>query len=132
MPNELEAQALTGLKMKKDQDLPKIATKLLKMGVKNVVITLGPEGLYFKNRNEEIRMKALKVKVVDTTAAGDAFLGGFACGLAEGKPIQEALRFANAAGALATTQLGAQPSLPSRKEVETLAKNNFREGKSCP
>lgn len=64
-------------------------------------------------------MKAFKVKVVDTTAAGDAFMGGLACALAEGKPMKEALRFANAAGALATTKLGAQPSLPSRKEIET-------------
>lgn len=125
VPNELEAQALTGLKMRQDQDLPKIAGRLLKMGVKNVVITLGPKGLYFKNKNEEIRMKAFKVKVVDTTAAGDAFMGGLACALAEGKPIREALRFANAAGALATTKLGAQPSLPSKKEVETLVKKHL-------
>ena len=67
-------------------------------------------------------MKAFKVEVVDTTAAGDAFLGAFACGLSEDKPIQEALRFANGAGALATTTLGAQPSLPSRKELETFLK----------
>lgn len=124
VPNELEAQALTGLKMRKDQDLPKIAERLLKGGVKNVVITLGPKGLYFKNDREEIWMKAFKVKVVDTTAAGDAFLGGLACALAEGKLIREALRFANAAGALATTKLGAQPSLPLKKEIETFLKNS--------
>lgn len=124
IPNELEAQALAGLKMREGRDLPKIAEKLLTMGVNNVVITLGPKGLFFKNHREEIRMKAFRVKVVDTTAAGDAFLGGFACGLADGKPIREALRFANAAGALATTKLGAQPSLPFRKEVETLVKNH--------
>ncbi len=123
VPNEIEAQALTGLKMKKDQDLPKIAEKILEMGVKNVVITLGPKGLFFKNPNEEIWMKAYKVKVVDTTAAGDAFMGGLACGLSDGKPVRETLRFANATGGLATTKLGAQPSLPSRKEVETLVKN---------
>jgi ribokinase len=122
VPNELEAQSLTGLKMRKEQDLPKIAAKLLKMGVKNVVITLGAKGLYFKNQNEEIWMNAFKAKVVDTTAAGDAFMGGLACGLATGKSIREALRFANAAGALATTKLGAQPSLPFRKEVETFMK----------
>jgi ribokinase len=118
VPNELEAQALTGLRMRKKQDLPKMAAKLLKMGVKNVVITLGSKGLFFKNPYEEIWMEAFKMKVVDTTAAGDAFMGGLACGLAEGKPIWEALMFANAAGALATTKLGAQPSLPLRRELK--------------
>ncbi len=124
VPNELETQSLTGLRMRKDQDIPKMAARLLAMGVKNVVITLGHKGLYFKNQNKEIWMKAFKVKVVDTTAAGDAFMGALACGLAGEKPIPEALRFASAAGALATTKLGAQPSLPSRKEVETLVKNH--------
>ncbi len=61
---------------------------------------------------------ALKVKVIDTTAAGDAFMGAMACGLAENKPIREVLMFANAAGALATTKLGAQPSLPLKKELD--------------
>jgi ribokinase len=118
VPNELEAQSLTGLKMRKDQDIPKIAARLLKMGVRNVVITLGSEGLFFKNHSEEIRMKAFRVKVVDTTAAGDAFMGAMACALSEGKSIQEVLRFASAAGALATTKLGAQPSLPLKKDLD--------------
>lgn len=123
VPNELEAQALTDLKMKSKQDLPKIAESLLKRGIKNAVITLGSKGLYFKNEREEIWMKAFKVKVVDTTAAGDAFMGGLACALFENRPIREALRFANAAGALATTKLGAQPSLPSRKQIEAFIEN---------
>lgn len=118
VPNELEAQSLTGLKMEESQDIPRMASKLLKMGVKNVVITLGPRGLFFKNPNEEIWMKAFKVKVVDTTAAGDTFMGAMACGLAEAKPIREVLRLANAAGALATAKLGAQPSLPFRNTLE--------------
>jgi ribokinase len=88
------------------------------MGAKNVVITLGSKGLYFKNQNEEIRMKAFKVKAVDTTAAGDAFMGALACGLAENKANREVLMFANAAGALATTKLGAQPSLPLKKDLK--------------
>ncbi len=122
VPNESEAQVLTGMKWRSDQEIRKIATRLLDMGVKNVVITLGPKGLMFKNRNEELWMKALRVNVVDTTAAGDAFLGGLATSLSENKSIQEALKFANAAGALATTKLGAQPSLPFRRELETFLK----------
>jgi ribokinase len=118
VPNEVEAQFLTGIKLKKDEDIRKIARRLLEMGPKNVVITLGLKGLFFKNEVEEIRMKAFKVKVIDTTAAGDAFMGGLSCGLSENRPIRDVLTFANAAGALATTKLGAQPSLPSRKEVE--------------
>jgi ribokinase len=123
VPNEIEAQSLTGIKWKGDQDIRKMAGRLLKMGARNVVITLGPKGLFYKNRSEELWMDAFRVKVIDTTAAGDAFLGAFATSLAENKPIQEALRFANAAGALATTKLGAQPSLPFRKEVESLLRN---------
>ena len=118
VPNEWEAQYLTGLETKKDQDIQKMAKRILEMGTKNIVITLGPKGLFFKNKSEEIWMEAFKVKVVDTTAAGDAFMGALACGLSEDKPIRDVLRFANGAGALATTKLGAQPSLPSRKEVE--------------
>ncbi len=118
VPNEVEAQLLTGIKWKKDQDIKKMAEAFLDQGVKNVVITLGSKGLFFKNRIEEIWMKAFRVKVMDTTAAGDAFLGGLACGLSEGKSIREVLAFANASGALATTKLGAQPSLPFRKDLD--------------
>ena len=118
VPNETEAQSLTGIRWKGGRDIRKMAGRLLEMGVKNVVITLGPKGLFFKNRNEEIWMDAFRVKVMDTTAAGDAFLGAFATSLAENKPIREALKFANGAGALATTKLGAQPSLPFRKDLE--------------
>jgi ribokinase len=123
VPNEWEAQSLTGLKMKGNQDIRKMAQKLLDMGAKNVLMTLGPKGLFFKNRIEEIWLKAFRVKVIDTTAAGDAFMGALACGLSENKPIQEILRFANGAGALATTKLGAQPSLPSRRELEAFLKS---------
>ena len=124
VPNEIEAQILTGIKWRGDRDIRKMAERLLEMGVKNVVITLGPKGLFFKNRSEERWMAAFKVKVTDTTAAGDAFLGALATGLAENKPIQEALKFANGAGALATTKLGAQPSLPLRQELLSFLKNH--------
>ena len=117
VPNEGEAQALAGMKTESRKDLPKMARRLLARGAGNVVITLGPRGLYFQNRNEEFQMDAFRVKAVDATAAGDAFVGALACGLAEGKGIREALNQANAAGALATTKLGAQPSLPGKQEV---------------
>ena len=123
VPNEVEAQLLTGIKWKGDQDIRKMAETFLNQGVKNVVITLGPKGLFFKNRSEEIWMKAFKVKVIDTTAAGDSFLGGLAYGLSENKPIREVLECANGAGALATTKLGAQPSLPHRWELDLFLKS---------
>ncbi len=118
VPNELEAQPLTGIKMRGDEDLPRIAKRLLAGGVKNVVITLGPKGLFFKNMDEEFWMKAFRVKAVDTTAAGDAFMGALAVGLSEGKTIPDVLAFASAGGALAATKLGAQPSLPVRWQLE--------------
>ncbi len=118
VPNEWEAQYLTGVKMERRKDIQRMADRLLSMGTKNVVITLGARGLFFKNKTEEIWMEAFRVSVVDTTAAGDAFMGALACGLADNKPFREALRFANGAGALATTKLGAQPSLPSRRSLD--------------
>ncbi|HSR12580.1 MAG TPA: ribokinase [Thermodesulfobacteriota bacterium] len=120
VPNAREAETLTGIRMKKEEDLPRIAGKLLRLGAGNVVITLGSRGLFFTNGKEEIRMPAFRVKAVDTTAAGDAFVGGFAVGLSEHRPIHEVLRMASAAGALAATKLGAQPSLPFKKDLEKL------------
>jgi ribokinase len=118
VPNEWEAQFLTGIKWKGAQRIREMAKALIDMGTKNVVMTLGPRGLFFKNGNEEISMKPFKVKVVDTTAAGDAFMGALAYGLSKDHPIREVLRFANGAGALATTRLGAQPSLPLRRDLD--------------
>jgi ribokinase len=128
VPNEWEAQFLTGIRRKGRESFRRMAQQLLEMGAKNVVITLGSNGLFFKNREGEIRMKAFRVKVTDTTAAGDAFLGGLACGLSEGRPIEEVLRFSNGAGALATTRLGAQPSLPRRKELERFLGRGIENG----
>ncbi len=122
VPNEWEAEQLSGTRMRRKGDFPATAQSLLARGVKNIVITRGDKGLFFKNHDEEMWMDAFRVNPVDTTAAGDAFMGALACGLAEEKPIREALGMANAAGALATTKLGAQPSLPYRKDVDRFLK----------
>jgi len=118
VPNELEAQILSGIKMKTFHDLTKIGDKLLSLGAKNVVITLGSKGLYFKSKEQAFRMRAFRVETVDSTAAGDAFVGALAWCLSNGTPIKRALTIASGAGALATMKLGAQPSLPLRKELE--------------
>ena len=120
VPNESEAALLTGLPV---EDVPQVeaaAARLHKMGAEAVVVTLGERGALYLYKGESHRVPAFKVTPVDTTAAGDAFMGGFAVALAEGKPFAEAVRWGNAAGALATTKMGAQPSLPERGAVENL------------
>ena len=82
--------------------------------------TLGAFGAAFCSSNSQGYLPAFRVDVVDTTAAGDAFCGAFAAAINEDMPLEQALRFANAAGALATTCRGAQPSLPKRCEIEKL------------
>jgi ribokinase len=93
---------------------------LFTLGVGNVVLTLGSKGALILegNTDQYVLIPACRADVVDTTAAGDAFVGGIAVGLGEGKSLVESARFANAVGALAVTKLGAQPSLPARAEVE--------------
>lgn len=126
IPNEVEAEILSGLKIRKDRDVRNIGCLLCKMGSSNVVITLGERGVFFKNRYEEIWMEAFKVNVVDTTAAGDAFIGAFAYGINKGWPIRKVLRFANASGALATTKLGAQPSIPNKKTLDQFLSKHLK------
>jgi len=119
-PNETEAEILTGITLIKKSDLAKAAEALLAKGIKAVLITLGSKGVYVATREKKEVMPAFKVIPVDTTAAGDAFNGALAVALAEGRPLLEAARFANAAAALATTKMGAQPSLAGRDDIEKL------------
>jgi len=119
-PNETEAEILTGITLINKPDLARAADTLLAKGMKAVLVTLGAKGVYVATREKEEVVPAFKVIPVDTTAAGDAFNGALAVALAEGKPLLEAARFANAAAALATTRMGAQPSLANRPEIERL------------
>lgn len=119
-PNETEAELLTGVKCTSDAACARAAQRLLRKGVETVIITLGPKGAFVASSSIQQRVAGFKAKAVDTTAAGDTFNGALAVALAEGTPIIEAVRFANAAASIAVTRLGAQPSAPSRKEIEKL------------
>jgi ribokinase len=114
VPNRLELEAFTGL-----GDLEAGARKLLSMGPRTVVTTLGTEGAYALSEDTSFKIPSFKVKSIDSTGAGDAFSAALAVSLAEGLPLAEAVRFASAAGALASTVMGAQPSLPRRAQVES-------------
>lgn len=118
IPNELEATALTGIQVTDQSSAERAAACLRTQGIETVILTLGAQGALAISLQGTIQAPAFSVKAVDTTAAGDAFVAAFSVALCEGQTLAEALRFANAAGALAVTRLGAQPSLPSREEVE--------------
>ena len=117
--NETEASFLIGSAVEhlsKDEALT-IARQLQKNGSKKVIITLGEQGSVYLDQEKELFTPAYKVKAVDTTAAGDAFCGAFATAISENKPVEYALKFASAAGALAATKAGAVPSLPTQQEI---------------
>jgi ribokinase len=120
LPNETELSLLSGLPVKDAITAEQAAKVLLKRGAQHVIVTLGEKGALAVSRNEAIQVDAYRVKVVDTTAAGDAFIGGFASALLRGLALNEAVKYGNACGALAVTKFGAQPSLPTKKEVENL------------
>ena len=112
-PNEAEAEFYTGVKIKNESDAKESAKKLLALGLKKVIITLGEKGLFYSDGNEEIYIKALPFKKVeDTTGAGDAFNGGLAYALSKNKSIKECLNIANQVAGLSTLKLGAGNSMP--------------------
>ena len=119
-PNEFEAALLTGLPVDSDEQIRAAASALRATGAANVIITLGGRGALLATAGGFQHFPPFPVKPVDTTAAGDAFVGSLGAALAEGRPLTEAMRWGSAAGALSTTRKGAQPSLPTRAEVEQL------------
>lgn len=120
IPNETETALLTGLPVENDAQAQIAAAHLLELGVGAVILTLGSRGALLTTQEGSHLSPAFPVQPVDTTAAGDAFVGGLAVALGEGKSLAEAMVWGNAAGGLATTVLGAQPSLPRRDAVEAL------------
>ncbi|KQT67425.1 MULTISPECIES: ribokinase [Pseudomonas] len=118
IPNESEAAALSGLAVDSLQSAETAATQLIAMGAGKVIVTLGAQGSLFANGNGFEHFPAPTVKAVDTTAAGDTFVGGFAAALADGKTEAEAIRYGQIAAALSVTRAGAQPSIPTMSEVQ--------------
>jgi len=116
-PNEHEAEQLTGVAVKDEAAAARAAGDLLARGVQNVIITLGARGALVADAAGRRLIPGLKVKAVDTTGAGDVFNGAVAVALAEGRPLLDAARFANAAAAISVTRRGAQPSAPTRREI---------------
>ncbi|BDG60101.1 ribokinase [Caldinitratiruptor microaerophilus] len=115
-PNEVEAQALTGITVRGRKEAADAAQELLGQGFRRAIVKLGPEGALFAGPEGTAHVPSPPVKVVDTTAAGDAFAGALAAALAQGLDLHEAVQWGCTAGALAVTRPGAQPSLPHREE----------------
>lgn len=118
IPNESEASALSGLPVDSLSTAETAATRLIAMGAGKVIITLGSQGSLFADGKRFEHFPAPKVKAVDTTAAGDTFVGGFAAALAAGKSEADAIRFGQVAAALSVTRAGAQPSIPTLSDVQ--------------
>lgn len=125
-PNESEAESLTGTKIKGLAGAQRAAEKLRRRGVETVIVTLGAKGALISSPEGTELVRGFKVRAIDTTAAGDVFNGALAVGLAQGRPLREAVRFANAAAALSVTRMGAQPSAPTRRAIERFLKTSER------
>ena len=116
-PNETETELLTGVRVHSTEGAGRGARALLRSGVKHVIVTLGNRGCLLATTTTTTVFPARRVKPVDTTAAGDAFNGALAYGLACGEDLRAAIPFANAVAAFAVTRMGAQSSMPTMKEL---------------
>jgi ribokinase len=117
-PNETEAELLTGIPVRDPDSAEQAARALLKRGVQNVIVTMGASGCLLVTPQQKRLFPAQRVQAVDTTAAGDAFNGSLAYALARQRTPEEAIPFANKVAAHSVTKLGAQSSMPTKKELE--------------
>jgi ribokinase len=116
--NETETQFITGMFVSSATEAEKAADSLIELGVNAVIVTLGEKGSIYKDKNEKLVIaSAFKVEPLDTTAAGDTFIGAFTVSQLEGADIGSSLRFASAAAALSVSRKGAQVSIPQRQDI---------------
>lgn len=124
-PNESEAEGITGISVETPDDAARAADALLARGVGAAIITLGAQGVFYKDKEIAVHVPAISAgDVVETTGAGDAFNGGFAVALAEGMSPENALRFACATAGISVTRVGTAPSMPDRAEIDALLTAN--------
>jgi ribokinase len=119
-PNEYEAEILTGIRVNDTTSAEQAALRLHQLGVSNVVITLGSRGAYLHTQSITKTVDAPSVSAIDTTAAGDCFNGAIAVALSQGLELEEAVGFACRAASISVTRMGAQSSMPSRKELNEI------------
>lgn len=124
-PNEVEAEALTGIHIDGLESADRAARALFAKGVQNVLITMGGSGVYINTGDTSEIIPAYKVNAIDTTGAGDAFNGGLITALSEGKSLREAAIFANALAALSVQRIGTTPSMPTRAEIDAFLESHL-------
>ncbi|AWI92332.1 ribokinase [Staphylococcus aureus] len=118
VPNETEAELLSGIKVTNEQSMKDNANYFLSIGIKTVLITLGKQGTYFATKNQSQHIEAYKVNAIDTTAAGDTFIGAFVSRLNKSRDnLADAIDFGNKASSLTVQKHGAQASIPLLEEV---------------
>ena len=118
-PNETELEILTGRPLNCQADLEAAAGEMFSKGVRNVMVSLGGDGCLLMNREGMHFYPAKKVHAVDTTAAGDCFMGAFALALSRGADVAEAITYGQKASAIAVTRKGAQSSIPNPEEIQS-------------
>jgi ribokinase len=117
IPNKTEAEIISGIEISDEESEQSAINAIHAMGIKTVIFTLGSKGALLCEDGTSQLIPTFKVKAIDTTAAGDTFCGAFCVAISEGRPIRDAILFANRAGSITVTRMGAQQSIPTRDEI---------------
>ncbi|WP_303863665.1 ribokinase [Alkalibaculum bacchi] len=125
VPNQTEARAILGLDEDSSLSDEEVAKQIHKLGVRNVIVTLGSEGALLVNDTMCKKIEGIPVDAIDTTGAGDTFNGSFCVALAKGHTIEDAIKFANISAGLAVTKYGVIEGIPTREEVIKIAESNI-------